>query len=256
MDRLSLVALALALALPSAGCLVMHVPPPAHPGAPMTPVTAAGEGLDVGVGGSSYLSVPIAYHARAAKAFTVAEGPFTIELGGNLGSGWAALNPALHWAPEMRPGSRWHPGLRLGLVAGSGDILGYEPFAAPFVGASLHAQGAWADERGRVITTSLGWGYTGHTRCLGGCSYTVPSEPDSSWCDEEDPASCETTHAYSPFNAPSLHLRADFPVGHAGHSVFVGLGTQPVLDGDSLLPILELSAGLNKGAPQPRWAAR
>ncbi len=242
------------LLLLQAGCVVQHIPPPAHPGAPMTPVTSSAGGLDVGVGGEFLLYLPVAYHARAAKAVSLGEGPLSLELGGNLGSGWAAVNPALHWTPRPRPGSDWHLGLRMGLVAGAGDILGTQPLADPFLGGSLHAQSTWANDRGRALTGSLGWGYAGHTRCMGGCSYGVPQQGgETGWCSGDDPDNCETVHSYIPYNAPSLHLRADLPVGHEGHAVFLGFGTQPIIDGTNLLPVFELSAGLNHRDPGPSW---
>jgi hypothetical protein len=235
------------------GCAVPHIPPPANLGAPMPPAAASAEGFDVELGGLFLAYLPAAFHLDGAKALPLGEAPLALELGANLGTGWAGVNPALHWTPRTRPGADWHPGMRLGLLAGVGDVLGTTSGSGdPFLGGSLHAQSSWVGQRGGAITAALGWGYTGHTRCMGGCSFETLT-PGSPSC-AEAPAECQTTrHSYTPYHAPSLHLRGDIPVGHEGYACSLAIGAQPLLDAGELLPIFELSVGLHHKDPGPRW---
>jgi hypothetical protein len=227
------------------GCSTMHIPPPANLGAPLPPAAAASDGLDVNVGGQLLLYAPMALHLKGAKALPLGDGPFAIELGGNVGTGFAGVHPAVHWAPAPRPGADWSFGTRLGALVGTGDVLGEQPFADPYLGGSLHGQASRVWDDGGALTTSVGWAYTGHTRCMGGCSYSVPSD---------DPADPEPDkHSYLPYHGPILHLRADVPAGSEGYAFTVGLGAQPLWDGSSLLPVFELSAGLHHKDPGPRW---
>jgi len=228
-----------------AGCSTMHIPPPANLGAPLPPAAAEASGLDANVGAQLLLYAPVALHLEGAKALPLGDSPFAVELGGNLGSGFAGINPAVHWTPSPKPGADWRYGTRLGVLLGAGDVLGEQPFADPYLGGSLHGQASRVWDDGGAITTSLGWSYTGHARCMGGCSYSVPSD------DPEDPE--PDKHSYLPYHGPIFHLRADLPAGSEGYAFMVGLGAQPLWDGASLLPIFELSLGLHHKQPRPGW---
>lgn len=228
-----------------AGCSSMHIPPPADLGPPLPPAAVHAGGLDVGLGGQFLFYMPAAMHLRGAKAIALGDGPMALELGGNAGTGWAGLSPALHWAPRPRAGSAWYFGSRLGLTAGSGDQLGYNPLADPYLGASLLGQASWTWGTAGALTAALGWGYTGHTRCMLGCSYEVPSA-------EPDDLTDSQVHSYIPYNAPSLHLRADLPAGD-GYAFMIAMGAQPLLDAGDVLPIFSLSLGLHHHDPGPRW---
>lgn len=225
------------------GCTTMHIPPPADMGAPLPPGAVHADGLDVGLGGQFLLYVPVAFHLRGSRALDLGEGPMAVELGGNLGVGWAGLNPALHWAPDPRAGSPWRFGTRLGLLAGVGDQLGEVPFADPYLGASLHGQASRTWGTSGAFTAALGWGFTGHTRCMLGCSYdeppTAPQNPPD--------------HSYIPYNAPSIHLRTDLPVGPEGFAWMIATSFQPLISAGDVLPIWSLGAGIHYHDPGPQW---
>ncbi len=236
------------------GCMVHHIPPPAELGAPLPPIAAGADGLDVAVGAHSYLQAPIAAHMRASRAFVLGDGPLAIELGGNASTGWAGLNPALHWAPDPKDGSAWAYGARLGVVFGTGDILRVDPYLDPYLGGSIHGQLSrfWAN--GGAFTVALGGGYTGHIRCLGGCGYTVPKTGYEDCVDtikEECPD--PTSHSFDPYLGPSLHLRADLPVGSDGHAWMIALGAQPAIFYGDAAPVFTLSTGIHHHDPNPRW---
>ncbi len=232
------------LALALTGCSTMHVPPPANLDAPLPPDAAAAGGMDVNVGAQTFYYYPLAFHLRGAKALPMGETPLALELGGNVGVGWVGINPALHWLPAPRPGSDWRFGGRLGLQAGAGDLLGEVPFADPFLGASLQGQASRVWDDGGAITAALGWGYTGHTRCMEGCSFDEPGS------DPQDPG--PAGHSYLPYNAPGLHLRADLPAGD-GYAATLMLGAQPLISRGDVLPIFELGVGIHHHDPGPRW---
>ncbi len=236
---------AVGMTLLLAGCTTMHLPPPADMGAPLPPGAARAEGLDLAVGGQLFLYYPVAFHLRGSRAIDLGEGPLALELGGNVGFGWAGVNPALHWAPPPRPGGYWRFGSRLGLLAGAGDLFGEIPYADPYLGASLHGQASRVWDNGRALTLALGWGYTGHTRCWTGCGFDDPGADPS----DPDPP----RHSYLPYNAPSLHLRADLPAGRDGYAWMFGLGAQPVISSGDLLPMFNLSTGLHHKDPGPHW---
>jgi hypothetical protein len=164
------------------------------------------------------------------------------------------VNPALHWAPPPRVGGHWRFGGRLGLLGGAGDILGEVPFADPFLGGSLHGQASHFWDDGGAVTAALGWGYTGHTRCMEGCGYSMPREGFED-CTETAEEECPgpQRHSYNPFNAPSLHLRADLPAGHEGYAMMIALGAQPLIMNGRLEPIFTISAGLHHKDPGPQW---
>jgi len=239
------------LALMMAGCMVHHIPPPAELGAPLPPASVGADGFDIAVGVHTFVHVPVAGHMRASRALALGDGPLALELGGNASRGWAGLNPALHWAPDPKAGSAWAYGVRLGAVVGTGDILRIDPFADPYLGGSLHGQLSRVWDNGGAVTLALGGGYTGHMRCLGGCTYSVPHTEYEDCVDtikEECPD--PTRHSFGPYLGPSLHLRADLPAGHEGHAWMIALGVQPY--GDTL-PIFVLSTGLHHHNLEPRW---
>jgi hypothetical protein len=252
MDRMTCVATG-TLLVSLTGCIVQHTPPPPALGAPLPPGSVEHQGFDVGVGLHSYLHYPIATHIRASRALQLGDGPLALELGANASTGWGGISPALHWAPPPRPGRAWRWGLRLGAVAGSGDLLSANRWVDPYLGGSLHGQLSRGWDNGGAFTVALGADYAGHTFCLGGCSYTVhlPGWED---CAPQGNKHCPdgTHHSYDPWIGPSLHLRADLPVGQ-GFAWMWALGAQPAYLNESWAPVFTISTGLHHRDREPDW---
>lgn len=228
------------------GCFIHHIPPPTTIGAPLPPGAAERGGWDVAVGATSYMLYPLAAHLRAGKAWSLGEAPLAFELGANTSTGWGGVTPALHWTPPPKPGHDWRWGMRLAVAVGSGDLLTSNRWTEPYLGGSLHGQLSREWDNGGAFTVALGADYTGHTYCLGGCSYTI-EVPGYEGCVPQGDKHCPdgTSHVYEPWRSPSLHLRADLPVGQQGLAWMWGLGAQPWTQGGSVTPFFTISTGLH-----------
>ena len=128
------------------------------------------------------------------------------ELRGQLGITHAAFTPGL-WirtTPERR--NQLHFGTRVGLAAGAGDLTGFRPFRAPWLGPSLHLQ------------LATGWGERGAFSVSLGSEYTVP--PIIDFTDSDGNAVVMIPGFWS-----SLDFRVEVPVGE-GAALVLGGGAQ------------------------------
>ena len=124
-------------ALFALGC-VPALPPPAHyaPDAPVAADTAPA--AEVGVYGGVLPTVGGGY------TYPLPQQPaFALEGRGQVGISHAAISPGIWWRSHPEEHAGHHVGVRLGLAAGSGDVIAFVPYRMPYGGGGLAIQYAY-----------------------------------------------------------------------------------------------------------------
>ncbi len=185
-------------ALPAAGCII--VPPHSH----MQPVSAVSVDdearTDIG------LSLGSTLNASLSRTIPLGTPVFVPELRGQLGPSHAAFTPGLWIRTPGEKRNELHLGSRIGLAAGSGDLIGFRRFIAPWVGPSLHLQ------------LASGWGERGAFSFSVGGEYTWPIQ-GSFDVDGDDVV------IMIPGFWLSADLRVEVPIG-SGAALVLGGGVQ------------------------------
>lgn len=207
---------------------VPAVPPATHftPVTAGTTVTRQSTSVDVGSIGPS---LAVTHTRPVAKVPVLAP---EVRAQGSLSHGqiglatWFRTNGARH--------DGLHFGTRLGADVGTGDISGFLPWSMPFVGGSLHLQGAGgfgAGERGA-------WAIS-----LGG-EWQQPIAPNqfSTLVEDADGVVSEVIPIHAVYS--SLDARVDLPVDQR---VAVSLGVMGQLLFPAALPVVKPTVGLSAG---------